>query len=155
VLPPRCNPSSAIQNIVYLLRRVLVPHSSSNNKRQSSLLSRLRVIASLYIQTWSTTSSRRTMRDWSWPITHLSRRTMRDWSGPITHLVTPKIPRSLVRGEWLDEGVCLRKGSIFEIVRTPTRFEVLGVQFGALVWTSFSVALSASPLCIPYGNGSL
>jgi hypothetical protein len=56
------------------------------------------------------------------------------------------------RGEWFDKGVSLRGGCIFEMLRTPTRFEVLSVQFSALVWTSFSVALSALTLCVASAN---
>jgi hypothetical protein len=45
---------------------------------------------------------------------------------------SPQKSLGLWRGEWLDEGVSLRGGSIFEVVRTPACFEVFCVRFGVL-----------------------
>jgi hypothetical protein len=44
------------------------------------------------------------------------------------------------------------RGSIFEMVRTPTHFESFCVQFKALVWTPFSLTFFTLMLCMASAN---
>jgi hypothetical protein len=65
------------------------------------------------------------------------------------HPKNPPVFRGVCGLIW---GVSLRGGSIFEMVRTPTRFEGFCAQFGVLAWAPFSLAFFTPMLCMTSAN---